>query len=138
MDRGYVCLWRKLRDSDVIKDQRALQVFIALLVHSGDTSIKCTLPNGEAEVINPGEVFITYDSFSSGLGIDILDLVHALAKLEDMEIIKHIPLETEYGEPLRPLCAFIIIREWSTYQPPMFEDEYLDDIQMDDGVRDDQ
>ena len=138
MDRGYICLWRQLRDSEVMKDQRALQVFIALLVHSGDTSVKCTLPNGEAEVINPGEVFIEYESFASSLDIDTYDLSAALSELESLEIIKRIPLEPEHDEPPFSSHAFIIIREWSTYQPPMFEDEYFDDIQIDDGVRDDQ
>lgn len=137
MDRGYVCLWRKLRDSDVMKHADVLQVFIALLIESEDVPTKKITMCMDVETLDPGEVFIKYNEFASRLGLQDDQLVMILNVLQAMDIISHVPLGYDDERPDVADEAVIMIRQWSNYQPPVAEPEYIDSIVNDEVPRND-
>lgn len=125
MDRGYICLWRKLRDSDIMKHAELLQVFIALLLESEDSAVKRIVAGVDVVTINPGEVLINYDIFASRLNLKLGHLALTLSILEHMNVISHKPLHYDEYVDDDAVDAVITIKNWNMYQPPVFEREYL-------------
>lgn len=54
---GWIKLWRKIGDSSLMQDSRALQLFVYFLLHANnEPASKSTLFNGEQYYLKPGEV----------------------------------------------------------------------------------
>lgn len=128
MDRGYVCLWRKLKDSDIIRHADLLQVFIALLVETNDRPTKRVMRYLDVDEILPGEVLIDYDKFRANLLLKRDQLIYMLNILQSMDIVEHIPLACEGCDDDCADEAVIVIRNWSTYQPPVTDEDYLEEL----------
>lgn len=138
MERGYVCLWRKLKDSDVMKHADVLQVFIALLLESSDDPTKKITMELEVITLEPGEVYINYENFSSKIGLSVSHLLMVIDVLVAMGIIAHIPAIIDDTQPDLSDEAIILIKRWRMYQPPRMPHEYLDSLTQEEVPRNDQ
>ena len=138
MERGYVCLWRKLKDSDVMKHADVLQVFIALLLESSDEPARKITMEMEVITLEPGEVYINHGDFSTKLGLSVNHLLMVIDVLVAMGIIAHIPVIIDDTQPDLFDEAIILIKRWRMYQPPRMPHEYLDSLTQEEAPRNDQ
>ena len=106
MQRGYVKLWRKVRDSGLLQNGPALQLFTWLLT---DATFKPSkrIVSGQPVFLEPGQAIFARRRAAQELALTERKCRTSLDMLVNMEIVTHKTTRT---------CTIISFVNWQTYQ----------------------
>jgi hypothetical protein len=86
MERGFVKVWRKTLDSELLQHPRALQLFMHLLLTATSKPCRRIVAGGPVE-LRPGDVVTGRERLAQELGATVREIRTAMDILKKMEIV---------------------------------------------------
>lgn len=106
MYRGYVKLWRKLEDSDIFKNEKALKIWIWILIKANHQE-RTVLFGRRKIVVNPGEFIMGLNKASEHLDLAKSTIHFWVNYLNDLQMVE-LKKTNKY--------TLIKVKNWGDYQ----------------------